>query len=101
MTVFDYMIVEAFTGVERDLAKKLIINLKDLKDIIPICNCVVSRKAFLTVYNLFPKIETIPESDKKEFWEWARTNFPGKSKAELIENCKIVYTAGELLNEKK
>ena len=98
MTVFDYMVVECFTGVERDLAKKLVYDLKSELDIIPICNCMVPRKAFLTVYNLYHKIETLPEEEKKELWEWVRTNFPGKGKQELIENCKIVYTAGKLID---
>lgn len=97
MTIFDYMIIESFTGVERSLCEKLILNLKSELDFISLCNCVVPRKSFLTVYKLYPKIETLEEEEKKELWEFVRINFPGKPKEELIENCKIIYTAGKMI----
>ena len=97
MTVFEHMIVEAYTGVERDLAKLKVAEVKKMEDLIPLCSDSVTRKAFLTVYNLFPKIESLPEEEKKELKEWVIKNFTGKPISELIENCKIVYTAGKII----
>lgn len=96
MTVFEYMIIEAFTGVEREIVKLKVSNLKSELDLIPICNSSI-RKAFLVVYKLYPKIETLEEEEKKELWEFVRKHFPGKRKDELIENCKIIYTAGKIV----
>lgn len=97
MTVFEYMVIEAYTGLEKDLAKRVVINIKELKDLIPICNCSVTRKAFLVVYKLFPKIEDLPEGEKKDLKDFVIKNFPGKSVEELVDNCRIVYTAGKLI----
>jgi hypothetical protein len=97
MYVAEYMIIEASTGVEKELCKRIAARIKDLKELIPICNCSVTRKAFLTVYKLYPKIETLPESEKKDLKDFVIKNFPGKGVQDLVENCRIVYTAGKLI----
>lgn len=95
-TIADYMFFELFVGAEHDLCKREVKAANSDADIIGFC-LGIKRRCFLKCYKLFPKIETLPEAEKKELKDFVIKNFPGKSKAELVENCKIIYTAGMLI----
>lgn len=57
----------------------------------------VAKMAFISKYKRLPAIEIIPEERKMELWKYDKENFPGRSKDELIETVKIVYTISALL----
>lgn len=97
MSIFEYMLIEVAYGVERDLSTLRMKDLKTFDDFKRICEAPIYRKAFLVAYNLFPKIESLSEGEKKDLWGMTKRLFPGKGKEELIENCKIIYTGGKLI----
>ncbi len=97
MLVWEHMVYELNFGVEKEIAQKRASEIKSMDELVGICRSVIYRKCFLRTYLLFPKIEDLKEEEKKELKDLVIKMFPGKGVEELVENCKIVYTAGKLI----
>lgn len=98
MIVAEYIIYEALYGVEKELAAKIIPEIKkDEKYLLAACNCVVLRKTFLRLYRFYQPIEQLGEVEKKELKSYVLINFPGKPVNWLTDTCRIVYTIGNII----
>ena len=62
-----------------------------------LCESTVAKEVFLNKYTKLPAIEQMPEPQKKEMKQFVIEKFPGRSKEQMIEACKIIYTIGSLL----
>ncbi len=62
-----------------------------------LCNCVVPPKIIIEAYAKLPPIETLPEKEKLELWEYAKTMYPDGDKGTRVRFTKITYTIGNLL----
>lgn len=67
------------------------------KNLLAVCGCEVPRAAFLQVYRSYEPIESLPENDKKELKKYVIENFPGESKEWLVDSCRVIYTAGQMI----
>ena len=61
-----------------------------------LCNCKVPGDIILSEYKKLPPIETLPEDEKIELYEYAKENYPNGSKDLHLRFIKIVYTVGTL-----
>lgn len=62
-----------------------------------ICNCDVPTKILLSAYQKLEPIESRPENEKRETWEYIKSIFPDHPKEEQIKFTKVIYTIGNLL----
>lgn len=60
-------------------------------------NSSLSKLLFLGRYKNLPPIEDIPPEEQKEMFLYACNLFPNKSKEEIDEAIKMIYTIGNLL----
>lgn len=57
----------------------------------------VPSLVFLIEYKKLPPIETLPEKEKNDLWEYAKEIYPEGTQEERLKAVKIVYTIGTLL----
>lgn len=97
ITVAEYLLFEVNYGIELGIIKSVAnrINKKQLDFIT--ADHPLHKKCGLRVYRLHTKIEDLKQEEKKELWELTKELFPGKSRDELIELCKVVYVIGNYL----
>ncbi len=65
--------------------------------LITICNLKVPSDIILSEYKKLPPLETLPDEQKKELWEYAKEKYPNGDKDTRIRFTKIVYTVGNLI----
>ena len=62
-----------------------------------ICNCVIPSHVMIIEYKKLSPIEELPDHDKKELKKYVIETLKGKTKEELVNCAKIVYTIGTLI----
>lgn len=62
-----------------------------------ICNCKIPGDIILKEYNKLPPIESLPEEDKKDLWQYAKQIYPDGDNETKLRFIKITYTIGTLL----
>lgn len=62
-----------------------------------IANCAVPSRIVRMKYRELPPIETLPENQKRELWEYAKECFPDETETFKIHFTQIVYCIGSLL----
>lgn len=97
MTVFEHMIYTLNYEIELGIIKSLADGIKKGETDFKRADQPLTKRCGLRVYRLHPKIEDLKQEEKKELWELTKEIFPGKSKDELIELCKVVYVIGNYL----
>lgn len=67
------------------------------QEVIAICNSPILSKIMLGEYEKQKfNIEDFPKEDKQKLWDEIKILLPGKTKQQLIDACKIVYTINQL-----
>lgn len=67
------------------------------KEVVYICNSPVMSRVMLGEYkNRNFNIEDYPSDQKQILWDEVKILFPTKTKQELIDACKIIYTITQL-----
>ena len=98
MIVADHIKYEIYFGWAMEIIDRLLPELKKSESMmLTICNLTVLKKCFNNLYYLYPKIETLPEEEKKQLWEYVKEKYPNKTRPELIEACKIIYTYSKMI----
>lgn len=98
MYVAEKIYYEAFWGLWVDVCKAMMPDIKKSEDnMLAVCGTVVLKRCFLKAYTLQYKIETLPEAEKTDLWNYIKEKFPGKTRGELIENAKVIYTISKMM----
>ena len=65
--------------------------------LIAICNCKIPTEILLSEYKRQEPLESMPEKERKEMWEYVCQAFPDKTKSEKIICAKVIHTIGSLI----
>lgn len=97
MTVFEHMIYTLNYEIELGIIQSVADGIKKGETDFKRSAQPLTKRCGLRVYRLHTKIEDLKQEEKKELWELTKEIFPGQSKDELIELCKVVYVIGNYL----
>lgn len=98
MYVAEKVYYDALFGIWVDVCNGLLPMIrKSESTMLAVCETDVPKKCFLRAYLLQPRIETLQEKEKIELWGYVKEKFPGRSRTELIDRAKIIYTIGRML----
>ena len=99
MKVFQYVIYEVSLGIEVELINRLTPGIISEDSLVAFLKCNVITNCLKRIYSRIPEIETLPEDQKKEIWNYVYKLFPGTSRDYREIISKMLYTLNFLAPE--